>query len=156
MRPGRSLERAEYLESVLDGPVVIACLVALVAVVLQLLAPDGPLHTLGLVLSWAVWVVLLADAVVMATVHPAPLRWARGHWFELAVLVVAFPLWPLLAARLEGAELVPVLELLEASKLAKVAKVAKVVHARGRSRPLVIAVVLVAAAVFVHVLTAGG
>lgn len=152
----RSTERAEHLEARLDGPVVAASAVALVAVVLQVARHDGPGHTVGLALSWAVWAVFLADAVVLLAVHPEPGRWARGHWFEITVLVVAFPLWPQAFPRVTGIEVAPAFDLLKAAKLAKVAKAARLVHYRGRSRPLAVLVVVAAVGVGVFVVAAGG
>ncbi len=152
----RSLARAEHLEERLDGPVVVAAVVALVAVVLQVAQHHGPWHTLGLTLSWAVWAVFALDAAVLLAVHPAPGRWARGHWFELLVLVVAFPLWSRVLPGGTGTEVAPAFDLLKAAKLAKVVKAARLVHYRGRSRALGVVVVVLALAVFVFVLAAGG
>lgn len=151
----RSLERAERLEAALDGPVVVASAAALVAVVLELVEKRGPLHTTGQALSWAVWAVFLLDAAVLLSVHPSPGRWARSHWFELAVLVIAFPLWPTVFPRLLGVEVAPAFDLLKAAKLAKVTKAVRLVHHRGRSRGLVIAFVVVAVAVGVFVIVSG-
>lgn len=151
----RSLDRAERLEAALDGPVVVASATALVAVVLELVEKHGPLHTAGQVLSWAVWTVFLVDAAVLLSVHPLPGRWARSHWFELAVLLIAFPLWPTIFPRLLGVEVTPTFDLLKAAKLAKVTKAARLVRHRGRSRGLVIAFLVLAVAVGVFVLVSG-
>jgi len=151
----RSLERAERLEAALDGPVVVASALALVAVVLELVERHGPVHTTGQVLSWAVWAVFLVDAAVLLAVHPFPARWARSHWFELAVLVVAFPLWPVVFPRLLGVEIAPTFDLLKVAKLAKVTKAARLVRHRGESRALVIAFVAIAAAVGVFIVVTG-
>jgi hypothetical protein len=151
----RSLERAERLEAALDGPVVVASAVALVAVVLELLERHGPVHTAGQILSWAVWAVFLVDAAVLLSVHPFPGRWARSHWFELAVLLVAFPLWPVVFPRLLGAEIAPTFDLLKVAKLAKVTKAVRLVRHRGESRALVIGFVAVAVAVGLFVVVTG-
>lgn len=152
----RSRQRAEHLEARLDGPVVVASAVALVAVVLQVARHEGPWHSVGLALSWAVWAVFLVDAAVLLAVHPEPGRWARGHWFEIVVLVVAFPLWPQVIPQVTGIEVAPAFDLLTAAKLAKVAKAARLVHYRGRSRTLAVLVVVAAAGVAVFVVAAGG
>jgi hypothetical protein len=151
----RSLERAERLEAALDGPVVVASAVALVAVVLELLERHGPVHTAGQILSWAVWAVFLVDAAVLLSVHPFPGRFARSHWFELAVLLVAFPLWPVVFPRLLGVEIAPTFDLLKVAKLAKVTKAVRLVRHRGESRALVIGFVAVAVAVGLFVVVTG-
>ncbi len=133
---------------------VVAAGLALVAVVLQVVG-HGPWHTVGLALSWAVWAVFLLDAAVLLAVHPRPGRWARGHWFELVVLVVAFPLWPQVVPRVTEAEILPALDLLKAAKLAKLAKAVRLVRHRSASRGLVVAVVLAAVAVAVLVVVTG-
>lgn len=152
---GRSLERAERLEASLDGPVVGASALALVAVVLEVIERHGPLHTTGQVFSWVVWAVFALDAAVLLSVHPFPGRWARSHWFELAVLLVAFPLWPLVLPRLLGAEIAPTFDLLKVAKLAKVTKAVHLVRHRGESRALVIAFVAVAVAVGLFIVVTG-
>lgn len=151
----RSLERAERLEDALDGPVVAAAVLALVAVVLEVAQKHGPVHTAGQVLSWVVWTVFLLDAAVLLSVHPSPRSWARSHLFELAVLLVAFPLWPLVAPRLAGAEIVPALDLLKAAKLLKLTKAVRLVRHRSASRALVVAFVVVAVGVGVFTLVSG-
>ena len=133
---------------------VVAAGLALVAVVLQVVG-HGSWHTVGVALSWAVWVVFLLDAAVLLAVHPRPGRWARGHWFELVVLVVAFPLWPQVIPRVTEAEILPALDLLKAAKLAKLAKAVRLVRHRSASRGLVVAVVLIAIAVAVLVVATG-
>jgi hypothetical protein len=44
-------------------------------------------------LSWSIFGV---DTAVMLTISVEPGRWARGHRFELLLLVLTCPLWPVL------------------------------------------------------------
>ncbi len=131
--------------------------VALVGVALQTVAKHGPAHIVGLVAVAATWLVFVADAVVMLSVATEPGRWARGHAFELVLLVVTCPLWPVLFYRLLLLELLPALTVLEAAKLAKLAKVTYALRrgrrdtASGRVARALIVLVAVALAVFVVV-----
>jgi hypothetical protein len=122
--------RAALWQRRLDGPVVAAAVAAIPAVGLQLLGNEA-LHDAGLALSWIVWFVFLADAAIMLTVHPRPAAWARSHAFELVVVLVAFPLWPLVRPGLLAAEVLPAFTLLEATKLAKLAKTVRVLRRRA-------------------------
>jgi hypothetical protein len=106
--------------------VIAAALLALPAVALGLAGAGGAL-TAGLV--WSVWCAFLLDAVVMLAVARDRLGWAAGHWFELLVLVVAFPPLVELGKASESLEAVPVLELAKSAKLAKSLRVLV-----GRSR----------------------
>lgn len=126
----RSDARADRWQDRLDGLIVVAAALAVAGVALQTLA-GGLLKAIGVAFTTVSWLVFLLDAGVMLTLSPSPARWARGHAFELVVLVATFPLWPLLAYRLLLLELLPALTLLEVAKLAKLAKVARAVRARS-------------------------
>lgn len=140
-----------------DTYVLAAAFSAVVGVALQTLAGGGPLKLVGVVVAAGSWAVFVLDAAVMLTVSPEPRRWARGHWFELMVLVLTFPLWPVILHRLLLLELLPALTVLEAAKLAKLAKVVRAVRhspsARAESRLAAAALVTAAAVVGVLVIT---
>ena len=133
-----------------DRVVLVTAAAAIIGVALQTIAKSGPLHVLGLAAAWLAWLGFAIDATVMLSVSPQPGRWARGHAFELALVVLTCPLWPILLYRLLLLELLPALTVLEAAKLAKLVKVAYALRrhrgAPGRGR-LAAAIVLVAAAV---------
>jgi hypothetical protein len=100
-----------------------------VAVALQMGHGDSKL--IGTVLSWGVWLVFALQAAVMLTVSPSPGAWARGHAFDLVVLLLTWPVWTLAAKEVVVVELAPTLTLLEATKLVKLVKVARAVHLRA-------------------------
>jgi hypothetical protein len=91
----------------------------------------GTTKVIGTVLIWGVWLVFGVQAVVMLRVSPDPRAWARGHAFDLIVLVVTWPVWALAAKDVLVVELAPALTVLEATKLVKLAKVARAAHLRA-------------------------
>jgi hypothetical protein len=148
IRPPRTRPAADRWQDRLDRLVLATALTAIVGVALQTLAKHGPVHVLGLIAAVAAWLVFATDASVMLSVSPEPGRWARGHAFELVLLVLTCPLWPVFFYRLLVLELLPALTVLEAAKLAKLVKVAYALRRRrgnpGRGR-IEVAVVLLAA-----------
>jgi voltage-gated potassium channel len=146
----RSQLRAGRWQDRFDRVVLVTAATAIVGVALQTIARSGPLYVLGLVAAWLAWLGFAIDAGVMLSVSPQPGRWARGHAFELALVVLTCPVWPILLYRLLLLELLPALTVLEAAKLAKLVKVAYALRrhrgAPGRGR-IAAAIVLVAAVV---------
>jgi hypothetical protein len=145
----RSAEAAARWQERLDGVIVVAALLAVLAVALQ--TAHGDAKVVGEILSWAVWAVFALEAAVMLSLSPSPGLWARGHVVDLLVLLVASPVWPLVVRDLLVAEVAPALTVLEATKLAKLVKATKAVHRRA-GRALAAAVLLAALAVAVLVL----
>lgn len=145
----RSQSAAARWQDRFDQVILAAAATAVLGVALQTGAATGPVHTIGLVAAWLAWFAFAADAVVMLSVSPDPRRWARGHAFDLALMVLTCPLWPILLHRLLLLELLPALTVLEAAKLAKLVKVAYALR-RHRGSPsygwFIGAIVLVAAA----------
>lgn len=144
--PARSEQAAARWQEVFDGVVVVAAAGAVVGVALQTLAGTGPVRILGGLLVAGSWLAFLVDVMVMLAVSPQPARWARGHAFELVLVVTTFPLWPLLAVQLLLLELLPALTVLESAKLAKLAKVARAVGRDGVGAGRTLAVAILAAA----------
>ncbi len=131
---------------------MIAAPIAVVAVALQ--TGHGTTKVIGVVLMWGVWLVFALQAAVMLSVSPIPAAWARGHAFDLAVLVLTWPLWALAAKDVLVIELAPAFTVLEATKLVKLMKVARAAHVRasdptGRAIAAVVLVGAVAVAVLV-------
>jgi hypothetical protein len=124
--------RGARWERRLHWPVLIAAWVALPTVFLYFAEKSGWLEVLVVVVSWAIWLTFLAEAVIMLGVVADRRAWIRGHLFGLAILVLTLPalthiLEGLLAARtlssLQGARVLQVLYLAKAAKLLKSAQV---------------------------------
>jgi hypothetical protein len=120
----------ERWQSRFDACILATVVIALLGVGLQVAAHHGPWHGVGVGLAALSWLVFGVDAAVMLSISPDRVRWARGHVFDLGLLVLTFPLWPLLGQRLLLLELLPALTVLEAAKLAKLLKVVRVLRRR--------------------------
>lgn len=109
---------------------------------------------MGLGAAWLAWLGFTADATVMLSVSPRPGQWARGHLFDLALVILTCPIWPILLHRLLLLELTPALTVLEAAKLAKLVKVAYALrrHQGSPSRGRITAAILLIAAAVVAAL----
>lgn len=144
--------RGARWEDRLHKPVVAAALLAIPAVALYVVAKSGPAAVAAVVLSWAVWLVFAAEAVIMLTVVADRRAWVRGHWLGLVIVVGSFPLLielakGLLAARaVSSVAVVRALQALYLVKLAKILKSVWVLHKRleGRARLALIAAGLAA------------
>jgi voltage-gated potassium channel len=149
----RSQATAARWQDRFDRVILVAAASAVVGVALQTMAANGPVHAIGLVMAWLAWLGFAIDAVVMLSVSPRPALWARGHAFDLALVVLTCPLWPILLTRLLLLELLPALTVLEAAKLAKLAKVAYALRRHRGSATLgrVIAVIVLVAAASIAV-----
>src|SRR3954454_20518419 len=84
--------RGARWEKRLNGPVIAAAWLALPTVLLYFSSLGGGVKVLALVLSWTIWAVFLAEAVIMLTVVANRRAWIRGHVFGLAILVATLPL----------------------------------------------------------------
>ena len=108
-----------------------AAVAAIPAVLAQIFWDDGPVHTAGFALSSACWLVFVAEVAIMLTVSPTPRRWASGHRFEIAVCIIAFPGWQLVASALIAGAFLPAFE---AIKFIKIAKSLRVIRRKRRRR----------------------
>jgi len=147
--PARTREAADRWQGRLDEVILATAVLAILGVALQTAAKHGPVHAVGLIAAILAWMVFVADAAVMLTVSPEPYRWARGHAFELVLLPLTCPLWPILVPRLLALELLPAFTVLEAAKFAKLAKVTYRLRRSGRVARTVILIGALVVAVFV-------
>lgn len=151
--PTRSDAAAARWQDRVDGLVLLAAVLGIAGVALQTLAKHGPLHVLGLAAVTASWGVFAVEAAVLLAVHPRPGAWARGHAYDLGLVVATAPVWPLLLRDLLLLELLPALTVLEAAKLAKLAKLGRALRRRQGGRAAAAVLLVAAAAVAVLVLS---
>ncbi len=144
-RPLTSAERALLWQDRFDGLLLVAALLAVIGVALQVAHLSRATDVLGFVVASAAWVVFAVNAVVMLRVVDRRWKWVWSHAFELLVVIVAFPAWPLLVKHLTVLELVPAVTVLEAAKLAKLAEALRVVrhHKKVGVSRVVMAVIIV-------------
>lgn len=131
--------RGARWERRLQWPVLGAAWLAIPTVLLYFSSLEGWLAVLAVTLAWGIWLVFLAEAVIMLSVVRDRRAWLRGHVFGIVILLATFPLLTsilegLLAARalssLQGAR---VLQVLYLAKAAKLIKSAMILRASGRA-----------------------
>ncbi len=151
--PLTSVERTRRWQDRFNSLLLIAALLAVTGVALQVAHFSRATDIIGFVTASAGWVIFAANAIVMVRVSDRRWKWIWSHTFELIVVVVAFPAWPLVVAHLTVLELVPAVTVLEAAKLAKLAEALRVV--RRREQVGVIPVGAAAVVVILAVAAAG-
>ena len=152
--------RGARWEKRLRRPVLGAAWLAIPTVLLYFSALEGWVAVLAVAMAWGIWLVFLAEAVIMLSVVRRKRAWARGHLFGLVILLATFPLLTnilegLLAARalstLQGARMLQVLYLAKAAKLLKSALILRRTGSAPRNPALLSLAALVGAAALVGI-----
>ena len=117
--------RAAAWEQRLRAPVLIAAATVLPLLALHLTHPHGALATLETAGHWAIWLVFMAEVVVMLSVVRDRRAWIDDHRFELLVVALSSPLVPLALALAPALRLLIVAKVFKTLKLAKAIKLAK-------------------------------
>jgi voltage-gated potassium channel len=84
-------KRSSRIAKRFELPLVVAAVLTLPVTILQLLPAGDPWRTIADVLNWAIWIVFLAELVVMLSVVPSKGRWLREHPLEVAIVVLTPP-----------------------------------------------------------------
>jgi voltage-gated potassium channel len=103
-----------------ETPLLVAALLTIPVTVLQLLPPPDPWRTIADVLNWLIWLVFLAEVVVMLVVVPSKWGWLRRHQLELAIVALTPPF---LASIVQSARVLRLLRLLRFLRLAPLVRV---------------------------------
>ena len=152
--------RGALWERRLRRPVLGAAWLAIPTVLLYFSSLEGWLAVLAVTLAWGIWLVFLAEAVIMLSVVCDRRAWVRGHLFGLAILLATFPLLTsilegLLAARalssVQGLRVLQVLYLAKAAKLLKSAMILRTSGAAPRNPAVITAVALIGATALVGI-----
>ena len=78
-----------------------------------------PWNTIGTVLNWSIWLVFLAEVVIMLRAVPDRGRWLRDHPLDLAIVVFTPPFLPASLQAARVFRLLRLLRLLKAGVLAR-------------------------------------
>jgi voltage-gated potassium channel len=113
-------ERSDRVAKHFEMPLLVAALLTLPVTILELLPPADPWFTIANVLNWLIWLVFLAEVVVMLMVVSSKRAWVRQHPLELAI--VAFTP-PFLASIVQSARVLRLLRLLRFLRLAPLVRV---------------------------------
>jgi hypothetical protein len=131
--------RGARWERRLRTPVLTAAWLAIPTVLLYFSSLEGAVAVVALTMAWGIWMVFLAEAVIMLSVVRERRAWLRGHVFGIAILLATFPLLTsilegLLAARaLSSLQATRVLQVLYLAKAAKLLKSALILRQSGRA-----------------------
>jgi hypothetical protein len=81
-------DRAARIERRFEVPIVIGALLVIPILVAERTSPGEPWETLAAVGNWLIWLLFLAEVVVMLAVVPDRWRWLRAHPLEVAIVVL--------------------------------------------------------------------
>jgi hypothetical protein len=87
-------ERSKRIERLFEWPIVIAAILVIPVIYIEQSEHGEPWSTLATVANWVIWLLFLAEVVVMLAVVPDRRRWARTHPLELAIVVLTRPFLP--------------------------------------------------------------
>jgi voltage-gated potassium channel len=112
-------ERAELIERRFELPIVLGALLVIPILVAEQTSPGEPWETLAAVGNWLVWLLFLAEVVVMLAVVPDRGRWLRTHPLEVAIVVLTPPFLPASLQALRVFRLLRLLRLVVAVRYAR-------------------------------------
>lgn len=108
-------DRALRMERRLTLPVLAAALLSVPVILIEESEVTGVLAGAAAVLNWVVWLVFVAEAVLMLSVVDDRRMWLRTHPLEVAVVLLTAPLLP---ASMQAARWFRLLRLLRLIRLA--------------------------------------
>jgi voltage-gated potassium channel len=112
-------ERSERIARLFAIPVLIAALLVIPAIVIDQSNAGDPWKTLAAVLNWLIWLVFLAEFVILLAVVPNRSAWLRRHPLELAIVVLTPPFLPASLQAIRALRLLRVLRLVRLAPLAR-------------------------------------
>jgi voltage-gated potassium channel len=113
------MEREERIERRFELPIVVAALLVIPIIVVEQASTGEPWSTLAAVGNWLVWLLFLAEVVVMLAVVPDRGRWLRTHPLEVAIVVLTPPFLPASLQALRVFRLLRLLRLIAAVRYAR-------------------------------------
>jgi voltage-gated potassium channel len=113
-------ERSEHVACCFERPLLVAAVLTIPVTILQLLPPPDPWRTIADVLNWLIWLMFLAEVVVMLVVVPSKRDWLRRHPLELAIVTLTPPF---LVSIVQSARVLRLLRLLRFLRLAPLVRV---------------------------------
>ncbi len=102
-----------------EGPVLIAAVLTIPALIVEQGNPGEPWQTVGKVADWVIWVVFALELIAMLAVVPSRRAWLREHPLELAIVVLTPPF---VFAVLQSIRVLRVLRLLRLFRFAPLAR----------------------------------
>jgi voltage-gated potassium channel len=112
--------RHEQIAGRFERPLIAAAVLTIPVTIMQLLPAPDPWRTIADVLNWVIWLVFLAEVVVMLAVVPSKRAWLRGHLIEVSIVLFTFPI---LGAAFQSARVLRLVRLLRFLRLAPLVRV---------------------------------
>jgi voltage-gated potassium channel len=113
------MERHERIEKRLEPVLLVATLLILPVLILQASRVDEPWATIAAVGDWVIWLVFLAEVVIMLAVTPDRWRWIRRHPLDVAIVVLTPPFAASLLQSVRALRLLRLVRLIRLAALAK-------------------------------------
>lgn len=112
-------ERSRRAARIFEIPVIFAALLTIPVIAIEQSSLDQPWDTIAAVLNWTIWLVFLAELVVMLALVSDRRRWLRENPLDLPLVILTPPILP------AGLQSLRVLRLLRLLRLLRVARIAR-------------------------------
>ena len=94
-------ERGQRLRRYFEIPILIAALLVIPAILIEALATNTAVISIGEWLNWIIWVVFAAEFFTLLTVAVERRTFVRRSWLEVAIVVLTFPVIFIVASNLQ-------------------------------------------------------
>lgn len=112
-------ERSERIARRFEAPVIIATLLVVPVLILEGTEVSEPWPTIALVGDWIIWLVFLAEVVVLLAVAPNRRQWIAQHPLDVAIVVLTPPF---VSGLVQSIRLLRLLRLVRLMRLAQLAR----------------------------------
>jgi voltage-gated potassium channel len=112
-------ERAERWQRRFEVPVLVAALLVIPVIAIEQSGAGDPWRSLAAVANWGIWLVFLAEVVVMLAIVPNRWRWIKANPLDLAIVILTPPFLPASLQALRVFRLLRLLRLLRVVQAAR-------------------------------------
>ena len=113
-------DRGQRLRRLFEIPILVAALLVIPAILIEALATDPAVISIGEWLNWIIWVVFAAEFFTLLTVAVEKRTFVRKSWLEVAIVILTFPVIFLVAANLQMVGVARLARLLRLTRFAVV------------------------------------
>jgi len=140
-------ERGQRLRRFFEIPILIAALLVIPAILIEALATNPTVISIGEWLNWIIWVVFAAEFFTLLTVAVERRTFLRKSWLEVAIVALTFPVIFIVASNLQMVGAARLARLLRLTRFAAVmslagATVTRIFSKRGLAYIVGITVIL--------------
>ena len=140
-------ERGQRLRRFFEIPILIAALLVIPAILIEALATNPTVISIGEWLNWIIWVVFAAEFFTLLTVAVERRTFLRKSWLEVAIVTLTFPVIFIVASNLQMVGAARLARLLRLTRFAAVmslagATVTRIFSKRGLAYIVGITVIL--------------